>query len=82
MNPYQLIMKVQQQMQQDPNFANKFNKVVAELNSVPGLQQQVIKIAQINDEAQRQQIIDKLPRDAKHAVKGLLELLSSYNITY
>ena len=80
MNPFQLIMKVQQRMQQDQNFANKFNKAVSELNNVPGLQQQVIKIAQINDEAQRQQVIDRLPKDAKVAVKGILELLNDYNL--
>ena len=80
MNPYQLIMTVQQKMQQDQNFANKFNKAVSELNSVPGLQQQVIRIAQINDETQRQQVIDKLPKDAKRAVKGILELLNDYNL--
>ena len=80
MNPYQLIMKVQQTMQQDQGFANKFNKAVSELNNVPGLQQQVIKIAQINDETQRQQVIDRLPKDAKVAVKGILELLNDYNL--
>lgn len=80
MNPFQLIMKVQQRMQQDQNFANKFNKAVSELNNVPGLQQQVIKIAQINDEAQRQQVIDRLPKDAKVAVKGILDLLNDYNL--
>lgn len=80
MNPFQLIMKVQQRMQQDQNFANKFNKAVSELNNVPGLQQQVIKIAQINDEAQRQQVIDRLPQDAKVAVKGILDLLNDYNL--
>ena len=80
MNPFQLIMKVQQRMQQDPDFANKFNKVVYELNNVPGLQQQVIKIAQINDENKRQQVIDRLPKDAKVAVKGILELLNDYGL--
>ena len=80
MNPYQLIMTVQQKMQQDPSFANRFNKAVTELNSVPGLQQQVIKIAQLNDENQRQQVIDRLPKDAKHAVKGILELLNDYGL--
>ena len=80
MNPFQLIMQVQQRMQQDPEFAGKFNKAVSKLNSVPGLQQQVIRIAQINDEAQRQEVIDRLPRDAKHAVKQILELLNNYNL--
>jgi hypothetical protein len=80
MNPYQLIMTVQQRLQQDKDFSNKFNKAVSELNNVPGLQQQVMRIAQINDEAQRQQVIDKLPKDAKKAVKGILELLTDYNL--
>ena len=80
MNPYQLIMTVQQKMQQDPNFANRFNKAVTQLNSVPGLQQQVIRIAQLNDENQRQQVIDGLPQNAKKAVKGILELLNDYGL--
>ena len=80
MNPFQLIMTVQQKMQQDPSFANKFNRVVSKLNNVPGLQQQVIRIAQISDENERQRVIDKLPRDAKRAVKGMLDLLRDYDL--
>lgn len=80
MNPFQLIMTVQQKMQQDPSFANKFNRVVSELNNVPGLQQQVIRIAQISDENERQRVIDKLPRDAKHAVKNMIDLLNDYSL--
>lgn len=80
MNPYQLIFAVQQKMQQDPEFANKFTKAVSELNRVPGLQQRVIQIAQIGDEAQRQEAMDKLPKDAKHAVKRILSLLDDYNV--
>lgn len=80
MNPFQLIMKVQQRMQHDPDFANKFNKAMYELNSIPGLQQQVMKLAQINDDNQREQAIDRLPKDAKRSVKEILKLLSDYNI--
>lgn len=80
MNPFQLIMKVQQRMQQDPDFARKFNKAMYELNSIPGLQQQVIKLAQINDDTQREQAIDRLPKDAKRSVKEILKLLSDYNL--
>ena len=29
MNPYELIMKIDRKMKQDPNFAQKFNKLVA-----------------------------------------------------
>jgi len=49
MNPFQFIMTIQQKMQQDPSFANKFNRSVSELSNVPGLQQQVMRIAQISD---------------------------------
>lgn len=80
MNPFQLIMTIQQRMQQDPSFANKFNKVVADLNNVPGLQQQVMRIAQISDENEREKVIDKLPKDAKRAVKGMIDLLNSYGL--
>lgn len=81
MNPYQLIIMVQQRMQQDPEFANKFNKAIMELNKVPGLQQKVIQIAQLSDEKQKQEAMDKLPKDAKHAVKKILDLLEQYNIS-
>lgn len=80
MNPFQLIMKVQQRMQRDPEFAQKFNKAIYELNSIPGLQQQVIRMAQINDEAQREQEINRLPKDAKRSVKEILKLLGDYNL--
>lgn len=82
MNPYQLIVTVQQKMQQDPNFANKFNQAVSELNKIPGLQQKVVQIAQLSTESQRQSAMDKLPKDAKNAVKRILSLLEEYNIHF
>lgn len=75
MNGYQLIMRIQQKMQQDPNFANRFNQAIAELNSMPGLQQQVMQIAQMN-EAQRERAIERLPRRAKEAVQDILSMLN------
>ena len=60
LNPYELIMLIKKRMQ-DPVFAQKFNALVNELNSIPGLQQEVIKIAQINDDKKRQRAIDRLP---------------------
>lgn len=75
MNPYQLIVKVQQKIQSDPNFANKFNTVVANLNKIPGLQNKVLQIAQINNEAQRQRELDKLPKEVKKSVEEILKLL-------
>lgn len=76
MNGYQLIMKIQQKMQQDPSFANRVNRAVSELNSMPGLQQQVLQIAQMSNEKQRQQAIDRLPIQARQAVQDILEMLN------
>lgn len=76
MNGYQLIMRIQQKMQQDPSFANRVNRAVAELKSMPGLQQQVLQIAQMSNEKQRQQAIDRLPIQARQAVQDILEMLN------
>ena len=54
MNAYQLIMKIQRKMQRDPAFSARLNNILNQLNSVPGLQQEVMKIAQIEDERKRQ----------------------------
>lgn len=53
MNGYELIRKLQSKMQ-DPNFAQKFNRLAQELNSIPGLQQEIMRIAQITNERERQ----------------------------
>jgi hypothetical protein len=82
MNPYQLIITVQQRMQQDPNFANKFNQAIIELNKIPGLQQKVVQIAQLNTETKRQEAMDKLPKDARNAVVKILSILEEYNIHF
>lgn len=76
-NPYELIMKIQRRMQSDPNFARKFNALVQTLNNIPGLQQEVIRIAQIRDDKQRQNAIDKLPSQVKDTVKELMRLMNS-----
>ena len=75
MNPYQLIVKVQQKIQNDPNFANKFNEAVGKLNKVPGLQNKVLQIAQISTDVQRQRELDKLPKEVKKSVEEILKLL-------
>lgn len=75
MNPYQLIVKVQQKIQSDPNFANKFNTAVTNLNKIPGLQNKVLQIAQISNDAQRQRELDKLPKEVKKSVEEILSLL-------
>ena len=64
MNPYELIMKIDRKMKQDPNFANRFNKLVAEFNRTPGLQQEVMRIAQIQDEKKRKKALENLPDKA------------------
>lgn len=76
MNGYELIMKIQQKMQ-DPSFAKKFNDMVTELNGIPGLQQEVMKIAQIQDEKKRQKAIDRLPDKSKKSVKEILNLINN-----
>lgn len=77
MNPYELIMMIQQRMNNDPVFAAKFNALTNELNSIPGLQQEVLKIVQINDERKRQKAIDKLPGKVKNTVREMFNLLNS-----
>lgn len=75
MNAYQLIMKIQTRIQQDPAFANKFNNAMAELNKMPGLQQQVLNIAQMSNEKQRQRALDNLPSRAKVIVEEILNMI-------
>ena len=77
MNPYELIMMVQQRMQKDPVFAQRFNTIINNLNSIPGLQQEVIKIININDPRKRQKAVDRLPSQAKQYVDELIKLINS-----
>lgn len=74
MDAYQLIGILQKKMQ-DPRFASRFNQLAEELNSIPGLQQRVMQIVQIDNEKKRQKELDKLPSRAKAIVKELLEML-------
>lgn len=77
MNPYELIMKIDRKMKQDHNFAQKFNKLVAEFNRTPGLQQQVMRIAQIQDERKRKIALQNLPENIKQSVAEMFRLLNS-----
>lgn len=77
MNPYELIMKIDRKMKQDPNFAQKFNKLVAEFNRTPGLQQQVMRIAQIQDERKRKIALQNLPENIQQSVAEMFRLLNS-----
>ena len=77
MNPYELIMKIDRKMKQDPNFAQKFNKLVAEFNRTAGLQQQVMRIAQIQDERKRKIALQNLPENIKQSVAEMFRLLNS-----
>lgn len=71
---YELIMRIQKKMQ-DPVFAARFNSLVQELNSIPGLQQEVMRIARIEDPRKRQKAIDKLPSKVKYTVQEMMALL-------
>ena len=75
MNPYELIMKIDRKMREDHVFANKFNRLVAELNRAPGLQQEIMRIAQMKDEATRQRALNNLPDNIKQSVKEMFRLL-------
>ena len=77
MNPYELIIKIDRKKKQDPNFAQKFNKLVAEFNRTPGLQQQVMRIAQIQDERKRKIALQNLPENIKQSVAEMFRLLNS-----
>ena len=76
MNGYELIRKLHNKMQ-DSNFAQKFNRLAQELNSIPGLQQEIIKIAQMTNERERQKAIKKLPDNVKKSVAELIQLLNN-----
>ncbi|MFR5264681.1 hypothetical protein [Clostridium sp.] len=76
MDGYELIMRIQQKMQEDPNFAAKFNELGQKLNSIPGLEQEVMKIAQISDEKKRKKAIDKLPSSARRAINEFMRLIN------
>lgn len=76
MNGYELVRKLQQKMQ-DPVFARKFNQLANDLNSMPGLQQEIMRIAQMNNEKERDKAIAKLPDKVKKSVSEMLKLLNS-----
>lgn len=76
MNPYELIMKIDKKMKEDPVFANKFNRLVGELNRTPGLQQEILRIAQIKDESKRQKALNNLPDNIKQSVAEMFRLLN------
>ena len=76
MNPYELIMKIDRKMKEDPAFANKFNRLVNELNRTPGLQQEIMRIAQIKDESKRQRALNNLPDNVKQSVTEMFKLLN------
>ena len=74
MNNYNLIMKLKSKMQ-DPNFSARFNRIVEQFNSIPGMQQEVMRIAQIQDEKKRDKELSRLPHKVKTLVKELISLL-------
>ena len=76
MNPYELTMKIDKKTKQDPVFANKFNRLVGELNRTPGLQQEILRIAQIKDESKRQKALNNLPDNIKQSVAEMFRLLN------
>lgn len=76
MNPFELVNLIQRKMQ-NPVFARQFNNLIGQLNSIPGLQQEVMRIASINDDRKRQKAIEGLPPQAKQIVGQIFALLNS-----
>ncbi|MFR1709217.1 MAG: hypothetical protein ACLSV2_09975 [Clostridium sp.] len=75
MNPYELIAKIKEGMK-DPNFAARFNNASNVISNIPGLQQEIMRIAQINDPKAQSAAIERLPKEAKQAVQEILSLLN------
>ncbi len=75
MNGYELIMTIQRKMK-DPEFANRFNNLTQEFNNVPGMQQEIMRIVQIQDEHSRQKAMEKLPSKVKKLAKEMLSLIN------
>lgn len=75
MNNYNLIMRLQAKMQ-DPRFSQRFNRIVSEFNSIPGVQQEVMRIVQIEDEKKREKAISRLPDRVKQLVREVNSLLN------
>ncbi|MDD6770379.1 hypothetical protein [Inconstantimicrobium porci] len=76
MNPFELVNLIQSKMQ-NPVFARQFNNLISQLESIPGLKQEVMRIASINDERKRQRAIERLPDQAKAIVGQIFALLNS-----
>lgn len=76
MNGYEFIMMIQNRMK-DPKFAQQFNALIAQLNAIPGLKNEVLRIAQMNDDKKRQKAIEKLPKQAKDIVQQIFVLLNN-----
>ncbi|MDY5911468.1 MAG: hypothetical protein SPJ62_05550 [Inconstantimicrobium porci] len=76
MNPFELVNLIQSKMQ-NPVFARQFNNLISQLDSIPGLKQEVMRIASINDERKRQRAIERLPDQAKAIVGQIFALLNS-----
>ena len=57
-------------------FAQKFAQLTQDLNNIPGLQQEVMRIMQL-DEKKRKKALDKLPDNVKRTVKEMFDLLNN-----
>lgn len=73
MDGMEVINRIQRKLQTDTSFAKRFNVLVKKLNSIPGLQQEVIRIAKIDNPRIRQKAIDQLPEDVKNIVKEIVD---------
>lgn len=75
MNAFDLIRKIQMKMN-DPAFAAKFNNASSIINNTPGLQQEIMRIAQMSSEKDQAAAIARLPKHARDAVQEIINLLN------
>lgn len=76
MNAFDLIRKIQMKMN-DPVFAAKFNNASSIINNIPGIQAEIMRIAQMNNEKEQAAAINKLPRQVRDTVQELINMLNS-----
>lgn len=76
MNILGLVMRIKEKMN-NPIFAKKFNEASDVVSNMPGLQQEIMRIMQINDAKAQNDAISRLPKEAKEAVVEIISLLQN-----
>lgn len=75
MNAFDIIKKIQMKMN-DPKFAAKFNNASNIISNTPGLQQEIMRIAQLGSEKEQSAAIARLPKNVRESVQEIINLLN------